>query len=205
MKRDGAPRTTVYLVRHGQVENHATGVYNGQNDVAITDEGRRQMRAVLERLRDRKIGAVYCSDLSRAVEGAEIIGGGLGLGFQALPGLRERNFGAWEGLTYDEIRQQDPDLFEFWRKDVTGVRPPGGGESSEDLMERVMSTYLPLVERHRGAEIVVVAHGGVNRLILAHALNLEVRYVFHMAQSFGCLNIVDYYDDGFTQVRLING
>ena len=188
MKSDPAARTTVYLVRHGQVENHAAGVYNGQNDVAITDEGRRQMRAVLERLRGREVRAVYCSDLSRA-----------------LPGLRERHFGAWEGLTYDQIRRQDPELFEFWRKDVTGVRPPGGGESSEDLLERVLATYLPLVDRHRGEEIVVVAHGGVNRLILAHALHLEVRYVFHMAQSFGCLNIVDYHDGGFAEVRLING
>jgi len=198
-------RTRVYIARHGQVENFISGVYNGQTDVPITQVGREQMLSLLDRVRGCGISAVYCSDLFRTVEGAEIIAGGLNLPYEKLPGLRERNFGDWEGLTYEEIGRDYPDLFGYWQKDVTAVRPPGGGESSYDLSERVLKTYLPLLEKHSGGNIFIVAHGGVNRLILAHAMKLEIRYIFRMGQAFGCLNMIDYYDDGFAHVKLING
>jgi alpha-ribazole phosphatase/probable phosphoglycerate mutase len=202
--RNHLKRTRIYLIRHGQVENFESGAYNGQIDVPITETGRQQMMSVLERLQDQEVRAVYCSDLRRTVEGAEIIAGGLQVPYTALPGIRERNFGDWEGLTYDEIGNDYPELFDFWRKDVTEVRPPGGGENSFDLAERVMETYLPLLEKHAGETIVVVAHGGVNRIILAHAMRLEIRYMFRVDQRFGCLNWIDYYSDGFAHVRLVN-
>jgi len=204
-KREKNSRVRVYLARHGQVKNFASGVYNGQTNVGITDQGREQMFSLLEKVQDQEIAAVYCSDLSRNIEGAEIIAGGLDLAYEKLPELRERNFGEWEGLTYDEIGKDYPELFDFWRKDVTAVRPPGNGESSYDLSERVLKTYLPLVEKHRGESIFIVGHGGVNRIILSHAMKLEIRYIFRMDQGFGCLNVIDYYDDGFAHVRLING
>lgn len=204
-KRETNTRTRVYLARHGEVENVASAVYNGQTDVPINAVGREQMLALLERVRDRNISAVYCSDLSRNMEGAEIIAGGMGLPYEKLSALRERNFGEWEGLTYEEIGRDYPELFEYWRKDLTAVRPPGGGESSYDLSERVLAAYLPLVQKHRGENIFIVGHGGVNRMVLAHAIKLEIRYIFRMDQSFGCLNIIDYYDGGFAHVRLVNG
>jgi alpha-ribazole phosphatase len=204
-EKNADSKTRVYLARHGQVKNFGAGVYNGHTDVPIDDTGREQMRSLLKKVRERGITAVYCSDLSRNVEGAEIIAGGLDLSYEKLPGIRERNFGEWEGLTYQEIAKNYPDLFEWWRKDVTGVRPPGGGESSHDLSERVLSTYLPLIEKHRGESICIVAHGGVNRIILAHAVKLELRYIFRFDQEFGCLNIIDYYEDGFEHVKLVNG
>ncbi len=203
--RNANSKTRVYLARHGQVENFAAGVYNGQTDVPIDDVGRDQMYSLLEKVRDRGITAVYCSDLSRNVEGAEIIAGGLNLSYEKLPGIRERNFGEWEGLTYEEIGKNSPELFEWWQKDVTGVRPPGGGESSHDLSERALKTYLPLIENHRGESICIIAHGGVNRIILAHATKLDLRHIFRFDQGFGCLNVIDYYEDGFAHVKLMNG
>ncbi len=204
-KRGANSKSRVYLARHGQVENFAAGVYNGQTDVPIDDVGRDQMHSLLEKVRDRGITAVYCSDLSRNVEGAEIITRGLNLPYEKLPGIRERNFGEWEGLTYEEIGKNYPELFEWWKKDVTAVRPPGGGESSHDLSERVLKTYLPLIEKHRGESICIVAHGGVNRIILAHAMKLDIRHIFRIDQGFGCLNVIDYYEDGFAHVKLVNG
>jgi alpha-ribazole phosphatase len=198
-------RTRVYLARHGQVEGFDSGVYNGQTDVPITEQGRAQMHSLLKRTRGNGIRALYCSDLARTVEGAEILGQGLSLTYETLPGLRERNFGEWEGLTYEEIGNKYPELFQSWQKDVTGLQPPGGGESSYDLSERVMKTYEALLEKHAGERILVMAHGGVNRIILAHALKLEIRRIFRMDQGFGCLNIIDYYGDGFSHVRLLNG
>jgi alpha-ribazole phosphatase len=197
-------RTRVYLIRHGQVTNHASGVYNGRTDVGITEQGREQMNALRDRLVGKKIAALYCSGLARTREGALIIGEGLGLSYKVFPDLQERAFGDWEGLTYEGIRENYPDLFAAWRDDVTSVRPPGG-ENLYDVSERVMKVYLPLIERHRGEEIVIVAHGGVNRVILAHALKMEIRRIFRIDQEYGCLNMIDYYDDGFAHVKLMNG
>jgi len=203
-ERKNSTRTRVYLARHGEVENHAAGVFNGQTDVGITDRGRAQMAALGERLRNEEPAALYCSGLIRTREGMEIIGKGRGLPAETIPELRERNFGEWEGLTFEGIREHSPDLFDAWQKDVTAVRPPGG-ESLHDVSERVLSVFLPLVERHRGESILIIAHGGVNRVILAHALKMEIRRIFRIDQAYGCLNIIDYYDDGFAQVTLLNG
>ncbi len=196
--------TRVFLARHGEVENHASGVYNGRTDVGITRKGREQMKTVLEKVRDQGISAVYCSTLSRTVEGAELISSALGLDYETLPEIRERNFGEWEGLTDAGIRERYPELYETWKEDVTTVRPPEG-ETLLDVSERVLKVLGRLVEKHRGEAIVIVAHGGVNRVILAEALKIEMRHIFRIDQSYGCLNIIDYYDDGFAQVKLVNG
>jgi len=203
-EREKSTRTRVYLARHGEVENHASGVYNGRTDVAITDRGRAQMAAIRDRLPGERLSALYCSGLLRTREGMEIIGKGWNLPGKIVPELQERSFGEWEGLTFEGIREHSPRLFAAWREDVNAVRPPGG-ESLHDLSERVLAAYLPIVERHRGEAILIVAHGGVNRVILAHALKMELRGIFRIGQGFGCLNVIDYYDDGFAQVTLMNG
>ncbi len=203
-ERKGSTRTRVYLARHGEVENHAEGVYNGRTDVGITARGREQMASIRERLADIELSTLYSSGLTRTREGVRIIGEGRDLPAETVPDLQERSFGEWEGLTYEGIRDHSPELFAAWQEDVTAVRPPGG-ETLYDVSERVLHAYLPLVERHRGEAILIVAHGGVNRVVLAHALKLEIRQIFRIDQTYGCLNVIDYYDDGFAQVTLMNG
>ncbi len=203
-EREKSTMTRVYLARHGEVENHAAGVYNGRTDVGITSRGREQMAAIRERLAGVELSVLYSSGLTRTVEGVRIICEGRDLPEKTVPELQERSFGEWEGLTFEGIRDHSPELFAAWQEDVTAVRPPGG-ESLHDVSARVLNTYLPLVERHRGESILIVAHGGVNRVILAHALKMEIRRIFRVDQAYGCLNIIDYYDDGFAQVKLVNG
>jgi len=203
-EREKSTMTRVYLVRHGEVKNHASGVYNGRTDVGITERGAEQMRLLRDRLREAGISTLYSSSLARTVEGGRIIGEGWGLPRRVVPELQERNFGEWEGLTFEGIRDRYPDLFAAWQEDVTAVRPPGG-ESLYDVSERVLRAYLPIIEQHRGERILIVAHGGVNRVILAHALKMEIRRIFRIDQEYGCLNVIDYYDDGFAQVKLMNG
>lgn len=203
-ERERSTMTRVYLARHGEVKNHASGVYNGRTDVGITERGAEQMRSLRERLRAAGITALYSSSLARTVKGVHIIGEGWGLPREVVPELQERNFGEWEGLTFEGIRTHSPDLFAAWNEDVTAVRPPGG-ESLHDVSERVLKVYLPIIERHRGETILIVAHGGVNRVILAHALKMEIRRIFRIDQKYGCLNVIDYCDDGFAQVKLVNG
>ncbi len=191
-------------MRHGEVANGAEKRYNGHIDVDITENGIRQMHRLGGLLEGRKIAAVYSSDLIRSVKGAEIISKGLGLTYTRLRELRERSVGAWEGLTAEEIKQRYPREYAAWRSDLLRYRPPNG-ECLVDVRDRVLPVYKKILDAHAGMQIALLLHGGVNRVILADALKLDLLDLFRIDQSFGALNIIDYYEDGMTVVKLMNG
>jgi alpha-ribazole phosphatase len=82
---------------------------------------------------------------------------------------------------------------------------PPGGESLMGVSGRVIPALWKVIEENRGGEILLVGHGGVNRVILADAMKLDLHYIFRIDQDFGCLNIIDYYEDGVSVVKLLNG
>jgi len=196
--------TRVYLMRHGEVTNGREKRYNGHIDIDITQKGIDQMHRLAGLLSGKNISVVYCSDLIRSLKGADIIAQGLGLTYAALRELRERSVGAWEGLTAEEIKQRYPGEYETWRADLLNYRPPSG-ECLLDVKDRVLPVYKDKVASHAGQEIAMLLHGGVNRIILADALNLDLLNLFRIDQSFGALNIIDYFDDGMAVVKLMNG
>jgi alpha-ribazole phosphatase len=196
--------TRVYLMRHGEVMNGGEKRYNGHIDIDITQKGVDQMHRLAALLSGKNISMVYCSDLIRSLKGAEIVSKRLGLTYMPLRELRERSMGAWEGLTAEEIKQRYPGEHETWRADLLNYRPPSG-ECLLDVKDRVLPVYKEKVESHAGQEIAMVLHGGVNRIILADALNLDLLNLFRIDQSFGALNIIDYFDDGMAVVKLMNG
>lgn len=195
--------TRIYLIRHGEVVNHHEGRYNGFNDVDITEEGVKQMKSVAERLNGAKVSAVYCSDLIRAYRGAEIINNGRSLPIIKNTGLRERNIGVWENLTLEEIMKAYKDEWNRFLNDVVDFKPDSG-ESMKEVDARVNKELTKIVEDHKGDEILMVAHGGVNRTVLCRALGLDLKYLFRIEQRYGALNIIDYYSD-IAIVNLMNG
>jgi alpha-ribazole phosphatase len=196
--------TRVYLMRHGEVENSGEKRYNGHIDIDITHRGVEQMHRLAGLLAEKQLAAVYSSDLIRSVRGARIIAESRGLISTPVRELRERSVGAWEGLTADEIKERYPEEYAAWRSDFLNYRPPRG-ECLLDVQDRVLPAYRAVVNRHPGQEIALLLHGGVNRIILADALGLDLRNLFRIDQSFGALNIIDYFDDGIATVRLVNG
>lgn len=194
----------VYIMRHGEVVNGGEKRYNGHIDIDITLNGVEQMRRLARTLAGKPVAAVYSSDLIRSVKGAEIIAEGLGLSYTPLRELRERSVGVWEGLTAEEIKARFPADYTLWRADLLNYCPHDG-ECLQDVRERVLPVYKRLVAAHPGQEIAMLLHGGVNRIILAEALGLDLANLFRLDQTFGALNIIDYYDDGLAVVRLMNG
>lgn len=195
--------TRLYLVRHGQVTNFSDGTYNGHNDVDISELGVRQMEAVAARLKDENLAVIYCSDLIRTKRGAEIIAKEHGLTPESHHTLRELNIGLWEGLTLEEIEKRFPGTLDEWRRKMIDHRIPEG-ESVRDLAGRVIPTLKEILDANHGGNIVLVAHGGVNRVILADAMNLDLINFYSIEQSFGCLNIIDYFPE-LAVVKLMNG
>lgn len=196
--------TRVLLVRHGQVVNHHEFRYNGHFDVDITGLGVEQMERLAGFLKNEPVNAVYSSDLTRAVKGAEIIGRALGLEPVKVHDFRELHLGRWEGLTREEAAERYPEEASFRFRDLAVSRVKGG-ESLPDLRERVLPALDDIIERQRGRYVCIVAHGGVNRVILSDAMGLPLENFFRIEQDYGCLNIIDYFDDGIKVVKLLNG
>ncbi len=196
--------TRVYLMRHGEVENGGEKRYNGHIDVDITEIGVQQMQRLAGLLSVKSIAALYSSDLIRSRKGAEIISKRIGVPFTPLRELRERSVGAWEGLTAEEIRERFPSEYASWRADLLNYRPPGG-ECLIDVKDRILPVFRRLVSSHPDQEMGMLLHGGVNRLILADALGMDMMDLFRIDQAFGALNIIDFHEDGMAVVRLLNG
>jgi len=142
--------TTLLLVRHGETDWNAEGKLQGHTDRPLNDFGRRQARALADRLAGEEIEALYASDLVRARETAEILGAKLGLPVVVDPDLREKNWGSWEGLTPPE------------RLTVAYE-----GETSEEHRERTLRAVERIVEHHPHGRVVVVTHGGSLRRLQA--------------------------------------
>lgn len=159
------------LVRHGETEWNAQRRYQGQSDVPLSALGRRQAERVAERLAGRKIDAVYASDLSRAWETAQIIVAGSGLRVIPEPRLRELKFGVLEGLTFDEAREQYPEMIAAWLDDFN--RPPEGAERIEAFIARIVSLLDELKRKHDEQIVLLVAHGGSLSEILRVVLGLS--------------------------------
>jgi len=194
--------TRLYLVRHGQVANFSEATYNGHNDVDITAHGVRQLEAVADRLKDEDLAGVYCSDLIRTRKGADIIAAHHGLIPQSRPALRELDVKLWEGLNADGIEKQFPGAFDAWRAQGAEYRIPGG-ESIRDLAERAIPALREILGAHDGKTIALVAHGGVNRVILADAMGAGFDHLYSIEQDYGCMNSIDYFPD-YAVVRLVN-
>lgn len=196
--------TRLYLIRHGQILGYDNFPVYGSTDVGLTDVGRLQMESLSERLRLVPIEAIYSSNLKRSVLGAQTIARYHDAALHALAELREMDFGDWEGLTLSEIRNRFPEDLDAREADIVNFRPPGDGESIAQLARRVLPCFKKILERQKGREFLILGHGGVNRVILCHALGLDLSGFFRLQQDYGCLNIVDYYPDS-TQIKLLNG
>ena len=197
-------RTRIHLIRHGEVVTAGPPRYNGHIDVALSDHGRDQYRAMVDRLADVPLTAIYSSDLSRCVWGAELIATAHGLTPFLRRELRELNIGDWEGLTWDEIQTRWPREWADRLADIANYRVPGG-ESTQDLHDRAIPALKDIIARHPDEEVLIVGHGGMNRVLLLDAMGAPLSSLFRIEQHYCCLNIIDHYADGNPVVKLLNG
>lgn len=179
----------VYLIRHGQTAWNAEMRFQGHSDIALSEQGREQARALADRLKKVTFGGVYTSDLERAYETAAIIARPHNLKVQQEPGFREINFGIWEGLTFKEIRAQHARSAAQWWRNPLQTRVPGG-ESLGDVVKRSMEALFNICTRHENQNIIIVTHGGVVRSIIASILGMDLNEYWRLKQDNLALNIV---------------
>ncbi len=197
--------TRLYLVRHGQTVNTQgdTFRYNGHLDVDVSEEGMRQLKRIAYRLKQRLIKGIYSSDLTRTRKGADLIAHYFpDVPREEFTDLREVKQGIWEGLTLQEVWEKFPEEARKKFEDYVHYRIPGG-ENLVEAQTRAVSIVKRLTKRHSGEEFVIVAHGGINSLIICWVLGLDLRNVFRFRQDFGALNVIEFFDDGMS-LRLLN-
>lgn len=184
------PETTLYLVRHGESEANAAQRYAGQTDSPLTERGRKQARAVAAALRAVRFDRVISSDLSRARETAEIIAGEHGLAVEVFPELREIHVGEAAGRAIEDAKQRfdwGPSAFIQWP----------GGESLEEVRDRVVSALERIVAASPGKTICVVGHGGVTRILISHVMGLLPSLYQHHSPTANT-NVTVLRTDGIT-------
>jgi broad specificity phosphatase PhoE len=161
--------TRLLLVRHGETDWNRTGRWQGHSNTPLNELGRQQARELAESLDG--VDVVYSSDLARARETAEILAERLGIEVRYDPRLRERSFGAWEGLTSTEIEERFEEAHRRWQ---AGEAP--GADDAEPFDEfgrRVQSFLADVLERHPDETVLVIGHGGSIRVIHAAATDLD--------------------------------
>lgn len=178
-------RTRIVLVRHGQTEWNVSRRFQGQADVPMDAHGRAQAEAAAVELAGIGATACYSSDLSRAMETAELVAGASGIGVTPDDRLREVHVGDWTGLLLSEVAERHPWYPESLRNRVD-VRRSDTGETGTEAGERVASALRDYADRHPGETVLVVGHGFASRVGLAFVLGMTYEQSFSLGSLWNC-------------------
>jgi broad specificity phosphatase PhoE/ribonuclease HI len=198
----GAP-TRFLLLRHGQTELSTQRRYSGRGNPPLTDVGRRQAEAAAQFVASKDgVAAVITSPLQRAYDTAATAAKALGLDVGVDDDLIETDFGAWEGLTFGEAAERDPQLHRRWLRD-TSVTPPEG-ESFDRVADRVRRARARIINEHGGETVLVVSHVTPIKTLLRLALDAGQGILYRLHLDLASLSIAEFYPDGVASVRLVN-
>lgn len=195
--------TRFILLRHGQTELSAAKKYSGHSNPPLTELGEQQAAAAAARLASLGgIDHIVCSPLLRTRRTAEHCARALGIDLTIHEGLIEMNFGQWDGLTFSEAHNSDPETHTAWLNDPTIIPP--GGESLHQANERIGHTVAELRNTYGEANILVVSHVTPIKAILRDALEAGPQFFRRLHLDLASISVAEYYADGPTCVRLIN-
>ena len=195
---DKGDPTWLILVRHGQTAWNKEKRIQGQLEVDLCEEGRRQADLAAQRLSGVGATVLYSSDLKRALASAEPIARTVGLTIQLAPQLRERHFGQWQGLTWEEIYQRHPELRHVQRGDPHREAP--GRESREQVQARVVAFAEKVAHDHPGQIVIAVSHGGPIAQLLRWILGMPLATPAHLSSYNGSLTVVRWKDNRWSLV-----
>jgi ribonuclease H / adenosylcobalamin/alpha-ribazole phosphatase len=201
----GAPATFV-LLRHGETPLTPQKRFSGSGgtDPSLSAVGREQAERAAVALAARgTIQHILASPLTRTRQTAAAVAERLGIEVTVEDGLIETDFGAWEGLTFGEVRERYPDDLNTWLSDPE-AEPTGGGESFAATATRIAATRDKLVAAYAGRTVLLVTHVTPIKTFVRLALGAPPESLFRMELSAASMSAVAYYADGNASVRLLN-
>ncbi|MBS4102725.1 histidine phosphatase family protein [Tsukamurella paurometabola] len=194
--------TRLILLRHGQTPASVGRLYSGRGNPSLTELGREQAARAAELLRDTAIDAVLSSPLDRALQTADAVAGERGLAVEVEDDLIETDFGAWEGLSFGEARERDPELHGRWLGDTSVAAP--GGESFDEVHVRVAALLDRVTSEYTGRTVLLVSHVTPIKTALRIALDVGPQLLYRLHLDLASISIADFYPDGGASVRQVN-
>ncbi|MEU8206927.1 bifunctional RNase H/acid phosphatase [Streptosporangium sp. NPDC049046] len=196
--------TSLYLLRHGETPLSIERRFSGLGDPELTPNGVAQAEAAAVKLAGKPydIQVIVSSPLKRARATAEIVAARTGLEVVVEEGLREADFGAWEGYTFTEIQRRWPDELAAWLADPSAAPP--GGESFGVAARRVQAIGDLLIERYEGRTVLAVSHVTPIKMLLQSALLAPLGALYRMHLDLSALSLIEYYADGPAVVKAFN-
>lgn len=191
--------TRLFLTRHGETEHNRDGIEMGQLDIPLSETGRRQAGRLATRFRDVPIDAVYCSPLERSRRTAEILGEPHWLPVETRDELMERSCGAMEGAETEVIRETLADEGLDW-----STWKPAGGETRAEAVSRARPAVADVCESHADDLVVVVAHSGINKGLIAAIACDDASCGHRFKQGLACVNELEHRPDGTWRVHTMN-
>ena len=183
------------LVRHGETVWNLEGRIQGHRHIPLTERGRAQARQVAERLDGQVAVPVYSSDLAHALATAQAIAAGSAADVRPDALLREFSYGEWEGLTMEQARAHDPEVYAIRITGRNTDYAAPGGETTIELLERVRRFTDAARNRHSAEDVTIVAHGGSIRAVAVCLLGLDAEHFWRLRLSHGSLSVVTVQPD----------
>ncbi len=187
--------TEIILVRHGETEWNVNQVFRGRIDVELNETGIRQAELLAEYLSDLKIDAVYSSPLKRALKTAEIVASYHKLDVRVADGLIDFDYGEWQGLPHQEVKQRHRELYAQWAKNPHQVTMPAG-ECLNDVSQRAISVVDDVIASHQGS-VVLASHRVVNKVLICALLGLDNSHFWNIRQDTCGMTTFTYEDGRF--------
>jgi len=197
----GEPTVTA-LLRHGQTPMSVQKRYAGRTDAPLTEVGVQQAAAAAKRLASAGLGVIVTSPLLRTVQTAQAVAAVTGAAVVTDDGFRETDFGAWEGLTFAEVRERWPAEISAWLADPD-VAPPGG-ESFTDVSARVTEALDRVLAARAGQTVLIVSHVTPIKMLVTAALLAPPAALYRMHLDVAALCEIDWYADGPAVLRSFN-
>ena len=186
----------VILIRHGETDWNTEQVFRGRIDVPLNKVGISQAEAVGFSLRDRDIDALYSSPLKRAFETAQMLAKGRNLEMKSEEGFIDINFGLWQGISHQKVKEDFKDLYARWMNEPHKVTFPEG-ESLGEVKIRSQKALDTIVKNNPGRTVAIVSHRVVNKVLLCTVLGLDLSHFWNIRQDTCAVNSFEYKEDSY--------
>ncbi len=189
----------IILARHGETEWNVAETFRGRIDVGLNETGIKQAELLAKYLSNVKIDAIYSSPLKRALATAERIANYHRLEVRIVPGLIDFDYGEWQGLSHQSVKERYRELYAEWDSYPHRVNIPGG-ESLEEVRKRAVQVVVEVMARQQGT-VVLVSHRVVNKVLICALLGLDDSHFWNIRQDTGGITIFSYENERFILLR----
>lgn len=183
---------TLYFLRHGETPYSRTGGYCGALDPELTPEGTEMAQAFAQAYSSIPWEAIYTSPMQRTIATAKPLCDAIGIEMQLRDGLKEIQYGEWEGQTLEYVKQHDGDRYIRWLTEPAWNAPPGG-ETAVQVASRASSAIAEIEEKHNSGNVLIVSHKATIRIILCSLLGMDLgRYRDRIDMPAASVSIVKF-------------